>query len=136
MPKIDWTKLQEFQDENNGLFIMIADPRSDEVSLSFNKQTAFVRFPFEDMAHGVVFNCLRKSKFSEAIDAFIDSIAAATGIDVTEKSGNDILSLIGGSMRSLGIGEGPLPNGKLEVINKPQTHGSKNSRTKGSRKGR
>ncbi len=110
MPKLqlktkNWQEIQDFQNENSGLLIMVADPRTDEVSISFAGQNTFTRFPMEDMSKGVVFNALRKSKFEQAIDAFMSAIIASTGIDVTNKDGNELLVLLGGAMKALGIGE-------------------------------
>lgn len=120
----NWSKLQEFQHENPDLLIMIADPKTDEISISFRKQNAFTKFPFTDMSRGVVFNALRKSKFSEAIDAFMVAIIESTGIDVTNKDGNELLKLLGGAMRGLGVGE---EASRLQVINKKTNAKSKKS---------
>ena len=117
-----WAKLQEFQNDHKELLILIADPKTDEISISFNKQFAFVKFPAGDMSKGVVFNALRQSKFAQAIDAFIRGVIESTGIDVTNKSGNELLSLLGGSIKKLGVGE---KVGKLEVINKSNKNGKR-----------
>jgi hypothetical protein len=113
----NWAKLQEFQAGNKDLFIIIADPRTDEVSFSYQERFAFVRFPSVDMMDGVVFNALRESKFKEAIDPLIAGISEGTGITPYNKAGNEVLSAIGGAVRSMGI---PLKENKADaqVINK------------------
>lgn len=103
MAKTNWTKIADYALENKDLFIVFADPKSDEIFMSFNKQNAFVRFPFSDMANGVVFNALRQSKFKDAIDAFMTGIIESTGISTENKSGNELLKVVGGGIKSLGL---------------------------------
>lgn len=84
---------------------MIADPRTDEISISFGKLNTFVRFPMEDISKGVVFNSLRNSKFNEAIEPFISGIVEATGMDPRKKGVNELLKAVGGAVRSIGLGK-------------------------------
>lgn len=101
--KTNWEKIQEQSNtENKDLLSIVADPRSDEILISFNGHNCFVKFPFKDMATGVVFNALRQSKFKEAIDAFMTGIIDSTGIDVTNKEGNELLKTVGGGIKAIG----------------------------------
>lgn len=119
----NWAKLQEFQAGNSDLFIIIADPKTDEMSVSFQKRFGFVRFPSIDMMDGVIFNALRESKFREAIDALIAGVSHGTGITEFNKGGNELLKTIGGAVKAVGIpvsAEGS----KVQIINKKkQTNG-------------
>lgn len=100
--KLNWQKIQDWQNENREQLIMVADPREDSISISFGGLNTFVRFPpSKDMKDGVVFNALRKSKFEQSIDAFMSGLMSATGIsDKTE--GGEILKVLGGSMKKIG----------------------------------
>lgn len=99
--KIDWQKLQDFQNENKNLLIMIASPEEDSIAVSFGGLNTFVKFPGKDMEKGVVFNALRESKFDEAIDPFMTGLIESTGIKEKE-SGGEVLKALGGSMLSIG----------------------------------
>jgi hypothetical protein len=99
--KVDWKKFLEFQDKNKEFLIMIASPREDAISVSFGGLNAFVKFPGTSMEKGVVFNCLRKSKFNEAIDIFMSGIMKATDIDEKEEGG-EVLKVLGGAVKAIG----------------------------------
>lgn len=116
MNKINWEKLAEFANENKDIFIVFASPRTDEIYSSFNGLKSFVKFPMESMDKGVIFNALRKSKFEVAIDPFMAGFMESTGIKETEEGG-ELLKVIGGNLKALGVG-------KSEVTNK------KNAKTK------
>lgn len=102
MAKVDFAKIQEYQNENKHLLIMVADPQSDSISISFGGFNAFVRFPMESMDKGVVFNALRESKFEEAIGPLITGISEASGIKGTSVEGANILKTIGGAVKNIG----------------------------------
>jgi hypothetical protein len=119
-----WKKFHEFMAENKHLLILVADPKSDEIAISFGGLNTFVKFPMESMDKGVVFNALRKSKFNEAIDAFMTGVVNATGISEKEPNGNELLKVVGGSMKALGIEQ---KGSKLEVINNKKNGKSKKS---------
>lgn len=104
MAKTDWQKITDFQQENKHLFFIVAS-LNDEISLSFNGKSGFVRFPMESQEKGVVFNALRKSKFNEAIDPFMAGVIEGSGIDIKQPEGNELLKTIGGAVKSLGVGE-------------------------------
>lgn len=105
----DWEKIQEQANtEHKDLLTLFADPKSDEILISFAGHNCFVKFPFKDMASGVVFNALRQSKFKEAIDAFMTGVIESTGIDVSNKEGNELLNVVGGSMKSIGLSRSQL----------------------------
>lgn len=104
MTKTNWIKIQEYANtESKGLLTLFADPKSDEIFISFNGQNAFVKFPFKDMSTGVVFNALRESKFKEAIDAFMTGVIEATGINTANADGNELLKTLGGGIKALGV---------------------------------
>lgn len=120
MTKTNWIKIQDYANtESKELLTLHADPKSDEIFISFNGQNAFVKFPFKDMATGVVFNALRKSKFKEAIDAFMTGVIESTGIDVTNKDGNELLKTLGGGIKALGVE-------KYNIINDNKKSNGKN----------
>ena len=112
MAKIDWQKFQDFSLEHKGMLCVFASPETDEIFISFNKRNAFVRFPFESKEKGVVFNALRQSKFKETIDPLMNGIIEATGITETNKDGNELLKVIGGGVKSLGVGGDRLKENK------------------------
>jgi hypothetical protein len=119
MSKTNWKNIQEYANvENKNFFFLCADPKSDEIFVSFNGSNAFVKFPFVDMANGVVFNALRQSKFKEAIDAFMTGIIESTGIDVKNKEGNEFLKVIGGGIKALGVDKSDINNKKNVKIKK------------------
>lgn len=102
--KTNWEKIQEYANtESKGLLTLFADPKSDEILISFNGHNCFVKFPFKDMSEGVVFNALRESKFKEAIDAFMTGVIESTGIDTANANGNELLKAAGGAIKSIGI---------------------------------
>lgn len=101
MDKIQWQKLQDFQNDHKDLLIMIASPKDDAISVSFGGLNTFVKFPGKDMSDGVVFNALRKSKFETAIDPFMSGIITSSGISEKEQGG-EILKVLGGSMKAIG----------------------------------
>lgn len=98
-----WPELQEFMNKNKHLLIVIADPMTDEMCISFQERNGFVRFPSKDMLDGVIFNALRESKWAEAIDPFIAGVVKCTGMDVsTSKAANEVMSALGGGMKTIG----------------------------------
>lgn len=101
MSKVNWKKVQEWQDENKDLLVMVASPREDGISISFGGLNTFVKFPGKDMEKGVVFNALRKSKFNESIDAFMTGIISATGISERDEGG-EVLKVLGGAVKAIG----------------------------------
>ncbi len=56
MSKINWQKIQDFQNDNQEQLIMVADPREDSISISFGGLNTFIKFPGKDMSSGEVFN--------------------------------------------------------------------------------
>ena len=119
MTKTDWIKIQDYANtESKSLLTLFADPKSDEIFISFNGQNAFVKFPFKDMASGVVFNALRQSKFKDAIDAFMTGVIESTGINTTNVEGNELLKTLGGGIKALGVE-------KDKINNKTKKHGKK-----------
>lgn len=111
MSKVNWKKVQEWQDENKDLLVIVASPREDSISVSFGGINGFVKFPGDDMEKGVVFNALRKSKFEESIDAFMTGIIESTGISDKEEGG-EVLKVIGGGMMNIGIERAKLSKSK------------------------
>lgn len=103
MTKVDFSKIQEYQNENKNLLIMVADPQSDSISISYGGFNTFVRFPMESMDKGVIFNALRESKFEEAIMPLIVGISEASGIKGTKVAGANLLKVIGGAVKNIGI---------------------------------
>lgn len=101
MDKELWQKIQDFQNENKNFLIMVASPKEDAISISFGGLNAFVRFPGKDMESGVVFNALRSSKFSEAIDPFMAGVIEATGIS-DKGDGGEVLKVLGGAIKNIG----------------------------------
>lgn len=99
--KINWEKIQEWQNEHPDLLIMVASPREDAMSISFAKLNTFVKFPGADMEKGVIFNALRKSKFEVAIDPFMTGLMTATGLSEKDEGG-EVLKVLGGSMKGIG----------------------------------
>ena len=99
--KIDWQKIQDWQNENKEQLIMVASPQEDSISISFGGLNTFVKFPSRDMKDGIVFNALRKSKFNEIIDGFMSGLMSATGIS-DKGEGGEILKVLGGSMKKIG----------------------------------
>lgn len=122
MAKLTWQQIQDWSNENKHLLIMVADPTTDEINISFNEMNAFVRFPMDKKEHGVIFNSLKKSKFKEAIDPFMTGIIDATGIDEKDEAhGMQVLHVLGGAMRSFGEAT-PVKRSKLEVNKKSKKH--------------
>lgn len=115
MVKVDFAKIQEFQNENKHLLIMVADPQSDSVSISFGGFNAFVRFPMESMDKGVIFNALRESKFEEAIGPFITGISEGSGISGSSVEGANVLRTFGGAVKNIGSAKEKV---KREIISK------------------
>jgi hypothetical protein len=109
----DWQKIQDWVNEKKDLLIMIADPRTDTINISYGGLNTFCKFPMESMEKGVVFNALRESNFKEAIEVFMAGVVKSAGID--EKNGNQLLQVLGGSIYSLGVER---ENKKNEIINK------------------
>lgn len=114
MTKERWVEVQEFQDKNKDLLFIVASPKTDEITIGFNGLYGFVKFPTTTMDKGVVFNALRKSKFNQAIDAFMTGLINATGIEEKDE-GAELLNVVGGGIKSVGIDS---KRSKLEVINK------------------
>lgn len=110
--KKDWNKVQEWVNENKDLLIVIADPRSDSVNISFGGLNAFVRFPMESIDKGVIFNALRASKFNEAIDPLIFGIMDATKMAV--KEGSPLLIEVGSAIKSIGVARENIKNGIIK----------------------
>lgn len=104
--KTDWEKIQDYQNEHKGLLIVVADPVSDSISVSFGGYNAFVRFPMETMDKGVIFNALVESKFEQAIHPFLTGLVEATGMNGKNKASANLLKVIGGAIRSFGIERG------------------------------
>lgn len=102
MVKADFLKIQEYQNENKHLLIMVADPQTDSISISYGGYNAFVRFPMESMDKGVIFNALRESKFEEAIGPFITGLSEASGISGSSIEGANVLKTIGGAIKNIG----------------------------------
>lgn len=102
MSKIDWTKIQEWQNDNKDLLIMVASPQEDSIGISFGGLNTFVKFPMKTMDDGVVFNALRQSRFDEAITPFIEGVVKSTGITPSNKGGNELLKVLGGAIQSIG----------------------------------
>lgn len=100
--KVNWQKFQDFQNENKDMLIMCASPKDDGISISFGGLNTFVKFPFESLDKGVVFNALRKSKFTTAIDTFIGGVVQSSGIDSKDKESNELLKVVGGAIKSIG----------------------------------
>lgn len=118
MAKLTWQQIQDWMNENKHLLILVADPETDEINVSFNELNAFVRFPMEDKTKGVVFNALRKSKFKEAIDPLMTGIIEATGIDEKDEAhGMQVLHVLGGSIKSFGEAA-PVKRSKVEVLSR------------------
>jgi hypothetical protein len=101
MNKEQWQKFQEFAHDHKDYLIMVASPREDAILVAFQDLQAFVKFPGKDMADGVVFNALRKSKFKEAIDPFMAGVIESTGITEKEEGG-EVLKVLGGAMKNFG----------------------------------
>lgn len=107
MSKTNWVKIQEFQDENKDLFIVVASPQDDGMSISFGGLNSFVKFPGKDMTEGVVFNMLRKSKFKDAVHPFMAGLVSGsgiiTGMEPGEKvdPGSTVLDVVGGSIQAI-----------------------------------
>ncbi len=112
-----WPEFQEFMNANKNLLVMIADPVTDEVCISFQGLNGFMRFPSKDMFDGVVFNALRQSKFDEAIGPFMSGVVECSGIDVSTKEGNEFLEKLGSTMRAIGRTKAQ-ERSKLEVLPK------------------
>lgn len=102
MPKEQWSKIQEWQNENKHVLVIIADPKSDSISVSYGGLNAFMKFPMESMEKGVIFNALRKSKFLEAIKPLIAGISEVTGMKGDDISSANFLRSIGGAVKSIG----------------------------------
>lgn len=101
MDKKRWQKLQDFTDENKDLLILFASPKEDSILVTYGGLRGFVKFPGKDMADGVVFNALRKSKFGDAIDPLMTGIIEATGISDKEEGG-EVLKVLGGVVKNIG----------------------------------
>lgn len=101
MSKINWQEIHDWQDIHKDQLIMVADPRTDGISISFGGLNTFVKFPSTDMADGVVFNALRESKFNDVIDILMSGIMESTGIKDKGKGG-ELLKELGGSIKSIG----------------------------------
>jgi hypothetical protein len=123
----DWQKIQDWVNEHSDLLIMVADPRTDTINTSYGGLNAFVRFPMESMEKGVVFNALHESNFKEAIDPLIFGVVDSTKMN--EKAANQLLHVIGGSIKSLGVER---ENIKRDIIRKNLK--KDNGKTKKSRK--
>jgi hypothetical protein len=102
MPKEKWVQIQDFQNEHKDAFIVVADPRSDSVSISFGGLNAFLKFPSGPMDKGVIFNALRKSKFEEAVVPFISGLMEATGMKGNDVPTANLMRSIGGAVKSIG----------------------------------
>lgn len=125
--KIDWAKIQEYQNDNKELMIMVADPQSDSISISFGGFNTFVRFPMKDLADGVVFNALRESSFKGAIEPFMEGVVKSTGITPKNKGGNELLKVLGGAMQGLGAAKAKEVRSNLADFYKDD---NKNGKTK------
>lgn len=123
MVKVDFAKIQEYQNENKHLLIMVADPQSDSISISYGGYNAFVKFPMESMDKGVVFNALRESKFEEAISPLITGISEGTGIKGSSLAGANLLKTIGGAVKNIGSAK---ENEKRKFISKNLKQNAKN----------
>jgi hypothetical protein len=133
MAKIDWKKIQEYQNENKGFLIMVADPETDAVSVSYGGLNAFFKFPMESLDKGVVFNALRESGFNDAIEPFMEGVVKSTGITPKSAGGNELLKALGGSMKSIGISKANEIRSNLkEFTSTPYKHGK--TRKSNSRK--
>lgn len=121
MTKERWEKIQDIQNEHKDLFFVVASPKTDEIVVSFNGLFGFVKFPHTTMDKGVVFNALRKSKFDQAIDAFMTGLMECTGIE-EQNAGGELLKVIGGGMKSVGMDS---TRSKLEIVKKKKLHGKK-----------
>lgn len=105
---VSWPEIQEWMNANKKLLVMVADPASDSISISFNGLNAFVKFPDGPAQNGIIFNALRASKFKDAIDPMIHGIIKSTGIKDSDKNGAEVLKVIGGAVK--GIGEAQKAN--------------------------
>lgn len=121
MFKQNWEKLQEFANENKDLLVMFACPQEDAILVSFAGLNGFVKFPKpESFDKGVVINALRESKFDEAVGPLIAGVVEATGISVENKGGNELLKVLGGAIKSIGIEKAKIGRKSLEEFNKKQ----------------
>jgi len=82
---------------------MVADPNSDSISISYGGLNTFVRFPMQTLVDGVVFNALRESGFKSAIEPFMEGVVKSSGISPKNKGGNELLKVLGGAMKGIGI---------------------------------
>lgn len=101
--KVDWVKIQDWQKDNEHLLIMVADPATDSISISYGGLNGFVKFPMESLDKGVIFNALRESSFKDAISPLITGISEGTGITPANAGGNELLKALGGGIKSIGI---------------------------------
>ena len=97
-----WEQIQAWMNENKDLLIMVASPQEDAIAISFNKRNTFVKFPPAEKDKGVIFNALRQSKFTSAIDPLMCGIIKATGLDSKEENAQQVLQVIGGSVKAMG----------------------------------
>jgi hypothetical protein len=98
-----WTKIQDWANENSKLLIMVADPGTDEIYITYDKFSTFVKFPMEHKDEGVVLNALRDSKFKEAISPLVEGVVKCTGMDpMKSKGANELLKVVGGAIKQIG----------------------------------
>ena len=97
-----WEQIQAWMNENKDLLIMVASPAEDAINISYNKRNTFVKFPPTDKDKGVIFNVLRQSKFTSAIDPLMCGIIKAAGLKTKENNTQQVLQVIGGSIKAIG----------------------------------
>ena len=111
-------EIRDILEKQKDLLIFVADPRTDEMVMSFGGFMSVVQFPFETMDKGIIFNALRQSKFKDAIDPFMTGIEEGAGITV--KDNQQLAHIIGGSIMNIG---NEIENKKSELSTKKKTNG-------------
>lgn len=96
--------IKKFIHANKHLLIIVANPATDELVTAFSDIIAHTRFRTPDNKQlNVVLNVLKKSRFENTIDAFMQAFMEGVKIDEKDKDGAQFVKAVGGGIRSIAL---------------------------------